>query len=140
MAKMPAGGMPQFKDVRIDAERDTLTLMTNMGGMPMPIKLEAKGIQEISFRPCKIKKLFKEVESEELVFSMDKMPKMAPPPGMPAMDGDGAPGGPGGGMPQPPADFKPELVIPKEACGKEFNAYKSILERFAKSNHIPFSK
>ena len=134
MPKMPAGGMPQFKDVRIDVEREEITLMINMGGMAMPMKLDAKDIKDINFRSAKTKKLFKEVDTEELVFTMEKMPKMSPPPGMPAG------GDEGGGMPQPPAGMKPEIVIPKAACGKEFDAYKSLLERFAKNNHISFSR
>ena len=108
--------------------------MVNMGGMSMPMKLDAKDIHSIMFRSCKIKKLFKEIESEKLVLFMDKMPKLTPPPGMPvALDGEG------GRTPQPPADKKPKLVSPKTACGKEFDAYKSIPERFANTNGISFT-
>ena len=130
--------MPQFKSVRIDVEKDRLTLMINMGGMAMPMNIDAKDIKQIHFQPTKIKKLFKEVDSEELVLSLDKMPKMSPPPGMPAGPSDDEGGGGPGGMPQMPPDVKPELKIPKTACAKEFDAYKSLLERFAKTNHIQF--
>ena len=41
MPKIPGGGMPQMKDVRIDIERDQITLMANMGGMALPMTLEA---------------------------------------------------------------------------------------------------
>lgn len=125
-----------MKDVRIDVERDQVILMANMGGMALPMTLEAKEMKGICFRPCKIKKFFRAVDSEEIVFTMEKMPKMSMP---------GGPGGPGrsggdmpGGMPQLPADMKPEIVIQKNACGKEFDAYKSLLERFAKNNNITF--
>ena len=132
MPKMPGGGMPQMKDVRIDIERDQITLMANMGGMALPMTLEAKEMKKICFRPCKIKKLFKEVDSEEVVFTMEKMPRLS----MPGGPGGGMPGG----MPQMPADKQPEIVIQRNACGKEFDAYKSLLERFAMNNHIPFEK
>lgn len=72
MPKIPGGGMPQMKDVRIDIERDQITLMANMGGMALPMTLEAKEMKKICFRPCKIKKLFKKVDSEEVVFPWRK--------------------------------------------------------------------
>lgn len=127
--------MPQMKDVRIDVERDQVILMANMGGMALPMTLEAKEMKGICFRSCKIRKLFKEVDSEEVVFTMEKMPKMSMPGGPGGPDGDMP-----GGMPQMPAGMKPEIAIKKNACGKEFDAYKSLLERFAKNNSIPFEK
>ena len=49
MPKIPGGGMPQMKDVRIDIERDQITLMANMGGMALPMTLEAKEMKKICF-------------------------------------------------------------------------------------------
>ena len=132
--KMPSGGMPQIKNARLNIEKDTLTLMVNMGGMAMPMNFEAKNIKGISFRSCKVKKLFKEIDSEELVLELNEMPRMSPPGGM--GDDNDMPSSRGS---QPPADMKPELKIPKTACASEFDAYKPQLEKFAKANRIKYS-
>jgi hypothetical protein len=129
MSAVPPNGnavrqVPRFKSVRLNIEKNDISMIANLGGRPLSVNFETKKIKKITIQPVRIKKLFRQVNAEQIVFEFSEMPRI---PGIPPV--------PANQELQPP----PRLIFEEKACGKEFGIYKRLLARFSSTNNIEFS-
>jgi hypothetical protein len=115
--------LPKFKSVRLNIEKNDISMIANLNGRPLSVNFETKKIKKITIQPVKIKKLFRQVDAEQIVFEFSEMPRI---PGIPQASENNT-------------QTSSTLVFEEKACGKEFNIYKRVLARFSDANEIEFS-
>ena len=121
----PVRQAPRFKSVRLNIEKNDISMVANMGGRPVSVNFDTKKIKKIIIQPVKIKKLFRQVDAEQIVFEFSEMPRI---PGMPLPTGsDNA------------SQAPPQCIFEEKACGKEFDIYKRLLSKLSVTNGIEFS-
>jgi hypothetical protein len=120
------GELPKYKSIFLNIENDEISMFASSKDEPVNVTFDTKKIRNITIQPTSARRIFRNVETEEILIEFSETPRIPVQKFITAEEAA-------------ETGIYPTLVIGKKACGKEFIIYKKLLSKFAERNNISFS-